>query len=275
MRLIELLHQTWKVPQAYGSFHIIYTVIFVALSIFFSILFRKNKDKLFKIFLLACWLTLVVFEILKLVMNFTTIEEGKVIVEFDAACLGYQFCSLPLYCLPVVVFAKEGKIKDAFVFFLATYCLAAGIIVFVWPHTLFCGTIFSDHRTLIHHGIQLMTGFVLLVRYFDKFNLKDLFRSALLFIGFVMIARFLNEALTNSSLKGAANVDYFFISPYHADEFPIFGNIKQMIPNNLFTLGYILGFTLIAFIIFSVPVLITRKWQCYKINKVNEETIRN
>ena len=275
MKFIELLHETWEMPKPYESFHIIFMVIFLGLSIFFSILFRKNKDKSFKVFLFISWFIIAVLEILKLVLNFTTIEEGKVIVEFEASCLGFQFCSLPLYCLPVVVFAKEGKIKDAFVLFLATYCLAAGIIVFIWPNTLFSGNIFLDFRTLIHHGIQLMTGIVLLVRYFDKFNLKNLLQSSLLFTCFVMLARYLNELFFNTNFKGSADVDFFFISPHHEDIFPVFGNIKQLIPNNLFTLGYILGFSLIALIIFIVPVVITRKWECLKINNVNEENSRN
>lgn len=272
MRFLELLHKSWEMPKPYEAFHIIFIAIFLSLSIFFSITFRKNRDKLFKVFLFTCWLVLAVLEIFKLVINFTTIENEKVIVDFIPANLGFQFCSLPIYCLPVVIFAKEGKIKDIFVLFLATYCLAAGLIAFVLPQTLFCGNIFLDYRTLIHHGIQLMSGIVLLVRYFDNFNLRNLFKTTILFVIFVMLARFLNEAFHNSNFSGAADVNFFFISPHHEDVFPLFGNIKQMIPNNIFTLGYIVGFTLIAFIVFAIPVLITRKWKCFNINIVNEES---
>lgn len=270
---MESLHQSCEIPVEYGSFHLAWLISFLVLSVICSIIFRKAKDKYLRIFLGILWVIMVVFECLKLTINFTIITDGQTSFEFSPSSLSFQFCSLPLYFLPVVIFKKDGKIRDIFAIFLGTYGLIAGLCVYFFPSTVFSELLFINYQTMIHHGIQLLTGFVLLVRYFDKVNLKIIGKTFLLFFLTVMGARLINE-LFHSYFPTDETVDFFYISPYTEREFPLIKNFKQLVPNCVFTMGYIAGFTFLASIFYGVPAFIYKKWFCFK-HKNNENREQN
>lgn len=263
MKFLESLKQFTELPTPYGSFHLAFFIPLILLCFICAFLFRKCKEKYFRIFIAALWIIMVVMECIKLVVDNTAIENEKVIFTFYPSALSFQFCSLPLYFLPVVAFAKNGKIRDVFILFLGTYGLMAGLVVYLFPSTIFSETLYINYQTMIHHGIQLLTGFVMLIRNFDRFNLKVFFKNFVLFFFTVMGARLLNE-LFHSYYPQDISVDFFYISPYTVREFPVFGNVKQLVPNSVFVFGYIFGFTFLAFAIYAIPALFARKWNCFK-----------
>ena len=266
MKLIEFLSKTCEIPLPYGTFHLIFLSIFFGASIIGAIIFRKGKEKSLRIFIGVLWVVMVVMEIFKLIRNNFYIQDNTVVFGFAPNCLSYQFCSLPLYFLPVVVFAKEGKLRDTFSLFLGTYGLIAGLSVFIFPETVFDEFLFSNYQTMIHHGIQVLTGFVLLVRYYDKYNLRMFFRTFVLFYLTVLLAQFLNELLP-AYFPECTSIDFFYISPKTIREFPIIGNLKQQILNCSFVLGYIGVFSFVSFLTYIIPSLISFNKKCFSIKK--------
>lgn len=245
MKFYEMFTIMGELPQPYGSFHLCWFIGVFVVGFALSFLLRKRSDKTLRIVIGVLWFIMFSLEIIKLIGNNSHMENGQVIGNFDPSTLSFQFCSLPIYFLPVVAFARKGKTRDIFAFFLGTYGFIAGLVTYVFPSTIFSDAVFFNYHTFIHHGIQIITGLILLIRYFDKMSVKDLFRTFVLFFITVIGARLLNE-LMHGYYPNNLNVDYFYLSPYTEREFPVVGNIKQIAPYPAFVLGYIVSFTFLS-----------------------------
>lgn len=245
MKFFEMFTIMGELPQPYGSFHLCWFIGVFIVGFALSFFLRKRSDKTLRIVIGVFWFIMFSLEIIKLIGNNSSIENGRVIWNFDPANLSFQFCSLPIYFLPIVAFARKGKTRDIFAFFLGTYGFIAGLVTYIFPSTIFSEAVFFNYHTFIHHGIQIITGLILLIRYFDKMFVEDLLRTFVLFFITVIGARFLNE-LMHGYFPNNTGVDYFYLSPYTEREFPFFGNLKQIVQYPTFVLGYIVSFSFLS-----------------------------
>lgn len=97
--------------------------------------FGNASDKFVRRLAAVLWIIMVVFEIGKQLIYGFNVEDGRLVWDYEWYAFPFQFCSSPLYILPFVAFAKDGKIRDSAMLFLATFSLFAGICVYVIPAT--------------------------------------------------------------------------------------------------------------------------------------------
>ena len=261
---------TGELPQPYGSFHFCWYIGVLLVGFILAFFLRKRSDKVLRIVIGTFWFVMFSLEIIKLVGLNSAMENGNIISTFDASSLSFQFCSLPIYFLPVVAFARKGKVRDVFAFFLGTYGLVAGLVAYSLPSTIFSENVFSNYHTFIHHGIQIITGLILLIRYIDKVNSKTVLNTFVLFFLTVIGSRFLNE-LMHSYYPNNESIDYFFLSPYTQREFPVIGNIKQIVPFPVFMMGYIVSFTFLTSFFYTIPTIIIVGINLMRMKKESKE----
>ncbi|MBR2024679.1 MAG: YwaF family protein, partial [Clostridia bacterium] len=157
-RILNLLEATMETPTNFGWFHLMFVVIVILTTIFLCVKFRDCDDKIFRRIALISWIVIVALEIYKQIIFSYNYDNGVVTWDYQWYAFPYQFCSTPLFTLPFVIFLKDGKIRDAFILYMSTFSLFAGLAVFAYPNDVFIDTIGINIQTMVHHGLQIVFG---------------------------------------------------------------------------------------------------------------------
>lgn len=249
-KILYILDSEMTSPTNYSWFHILFLLIVIGCTIFLCIHFKDCTEKTFNKIMLISWIVIVVLEIYKQIIF--TFEYSDGVVEWDYAWYSfpYQFCSSPIYVLPFIIFLKEGKLKDAFISFMSTFVLFAGIAVMLYPNDVFCATIGINIQTMIHHGLQVVLGIFCIVYNRDKYDLQYGLKALYVFIPIIVIAMILNISVYH--IFQANNIDdtfnMFYISPYFDCTLPVLSLIYPKVPYIVFLFIYVIGFSIINFI---------------------------
>lgn len=251
-RIISFLDETMSTPQSYGWFHIMFICIVVIFTILFVKIFKNSDDKKIKKIILIWWAILLILEIYKqLVFSFNVVD-GMAVWNYAWFVFPFQFCSTPLYILPLIFFLKKSKYRDAIITFAATFSLFAGVVVLIYPNDVFSVYVGINIQTMIHHGSQVILGVFFFIRNVYKNNVRELFKGCIVFVVFVFIALLLNIVIFNyfqaNGIDQTCNL--FFISPYFDCTLPVFSILYQKIPYVIFLGLYMISFTLAAILIF-------------------------
>jgi hypothetical protein len=252
---MELLKSIFKVfaaegemPQNYDSYHFMWIGIALAFTVFMVCAFKNLDDKGVRRFAGAFWITLVVLEILKQLIFSIYISDGELVWDYAWYNFPFQFCASPLYVLPIIAFAKDGKFRDAAITFIATFSTFAGICVYVFPNDVFCHFTFVNAQAMFHHGVQVFFGIYLAFRYRDRMNLKNLLGATAVFSSLAGIAMILNEVvyqyLSSNGMGDTFNM--YFISPHFDCTLPVLSIVHDLVPYPVFLCIYIFGFMLCA-----------------------------
>ena len=248
-RLYEILHTMVEVPQSYGPYHLTCVALVILTAIILISTLKNAKDKTVRIITAIVWIVMVLFEIGKqLLFSVHMDASGAFIWDYRWHYLPFQFCSSPLYILPFVAFAKEGKLRDAAIVFLATFSFFAGTCVMVFPGDVFLWYDFINVQTMVHHGIQIFFGAYLAFRYRDKLNFKNLVKATAVFTILCIIALALDVAAYHLfpiwDIPEIFNM--FFISPYLPCTLPVLSEVYKLVPYPAFLCIYVFGFMLCA-----------------------------
>ena len=100
-------------------------------------------------------LSLLFFEILKQVIY--TLQAG----HYQWYAFPFQFCSVPIYLVPLALLIRNEKIKTALYNFLSFYVLLAGLIVMFYPGDVFTTDVVINFQTMIHHMSMVLIGFAI------------------------------------------------------------------------------------------------------------------
>lgn len=259
-RFVELLSIEMPNTQSpYGWFHIMMLVLTVTVTVSLCIKQRNCSDLQFRKILLILWVMLMLFEGYKqLVSPFSSVG-GQAVWEYNLNDIPYQFCSSILYCLPPIIFLREGCVRDAFMAFSVTFVFLAGFMVMIYPDQL------KDDRaigicvqTMVHHGTQVLVGAFIAVRQRARINIEFFIKGLAVFGGFISVALILNAILSPSAI-GGETINFFYISPYHSCPLPILSEVRESLPWGAFLFIYIVGFILLAALIAFVFYLITKR----------------
>lgn len=245
-------------PEPFGVFHLVTVAAIVALSLVLCLFFANAKKKTFRAIILTIWAIMLLFEIVKIVaFSVYEAEDGSAVWEPIWNMVPLQLCSTPLYTLPLIALLKDGKVRDAFVAFTATFTMFGGIAVMVYPFTVFSQRLFLSIQTMEHHGLQIVSS-VYLVAYFRKrFSFRFFLRALPVFYGFVAIVlayNFLAPLVTDQP------INMFFMSPYHADEVFIVKDLVKVIP-----WGVVLVIFLLLFPVVAVSPVFFAEWGIIKL----------
>ncbi len=246
-----------EMPRAYGVFHTVSICIILSLSLV-AIFFRKRiTEKFIAHSMLWSGIIMLVFEIYKqIVMSYRPANDTW---SYPWYIFPFQFCSTPIY-LTFIAFAlykfnKKEPFK-AFTAFLGTYSLIGAIVVlFVGTNSVFSPIIGVSVQTMVHHGIMFILAVMILVSGTVSYNLKTAFNAYKIFCVLVVMALFLNRIYGDGT-----KFDMFYLAPESDFVYPVFNNLfGGRLPHFVYVIGYIILFTLGAFLIIGIGRAFTRK----------------
>ena len=254
-KIYNVLDYQINAPSAYGPFHLA-SILIVAL--FLLLAFKNCDEKTERKIAMIFWIIIVVLEIYKQLDYSISFDEGKLVWDYRWFIFPFQFCSTPLYALPFIIFSKSKKVREAFISFIGTYSLFAGLAVFAYPNDVFISTLGIDIQTMVHHGSQVVLGIYFAVKRFASENppkKKNWFLSATaVFSGFVITAMLMNIIVYN--ILRACSIDetfnMFYISPYFNCTLPVLSSIDPLVPYPVFLCIYIFGFAFVAFLVLTI-----------------------
>ena len=255
-KIVYLLQAEMEEPTVLSSFHIMAVVFTLLFTVGACIWFvKKPNEKALRRFIFVCWLIMAAFEIYKqVVFAFDyNVETGVVTWDYEWYSFPFQFCSTPLYLFPFVALLKDGKVRNSIIAFLSTFALAGGLIVMAYPGTVFIPMIGINIQTMVHHGLQLTIGVLLVVFYRKKLNFKTFLTGIIVYGVIISIAMALNLLVP---LGVDETFNMFFISPKYECELPLLNVVYDKTPYMVFFLIYLIGFILIALIVFGILKLV-------------------
>lgn len=266
-KIIYALQKTMECPTNYGWFHIMFILIFVIGTIFLCIYFKDCSNKTLNIILFILWCIVFVLELYKQIEFSFSYNNGVKEWDYQFYAFPFQLCSTQLYILPFIFLLKEGKIRNAMVAYLMTFSFFGGLVVFIYPNDVFVETIGINIQTMIHHGIQILLGVFLYVRFRKSVDFKFYLKGIIVFLCLLITAFILNIVVHNI-LKCFGNdetFNMFYIGPYHDCSLPILSIIYPKVPYSIFFIIYMLGFILVTYIIYiietSIYKLVLKKYE--------------
>lgn len=252
-KILAFLDGRMTEPTLYGWFHWLCLFILVGACALVILKARKLSDKQFDIFLGVTSGILIAFEIYKQLNHAYNPSEDT--WEFNWRVFPFQFCSTPMYVMLAAVLIKKQSVREVLYAFLGTYGLFAGAAVMLYPNTVFTDTIGINVQTMIHHGAMVVVGILLYITGKLPLSQKNALRGAPVFVVLVTLALIFNI------LYGEfGNPDYsfnmFFISPYESCELPVFDTLYEVLPYPIFLSLYIVGFTIAAYLMSLLAILV-------------------
>lgn len=252
--LYNLANTTMNTPTNYDPFHLMWVGIVILTSILLVCFFKRQSDKGVRIMAGSLWGLMVVLEIIKQLLFSISLVDGQFVWDYQWYAFPFQFCSSPLYVLPIVAFFKDGKLRDAAITFLATFSLFAGLCVYVFPNDVFISTTFINYQTMIHHGTQVFFGAYLAFRYREKMTFKNLVWATAIFSALASLAMAMDIGAHHLFPMWGIDETFnmFYISPYYECTLPLLSMVYAAVPYPVFLCVYIFGFMICAGLIMLI-----------------------
>ena len=253
-KIVYALSATMERPTLFGTWHIVSLTLAILLAAFMVWKFKDCSDKTLRRVLLVFWVIIVLLEVYK--QTVFSMHSDGITAEWDYQwyAFPFQFCSTPMYLLPILIFAKEGKFRNAVVAYMATFSLFAGLAVMIYSTDVFIEIIGINIQTMVHHGFQFVIGVFLVAHNRHHLNKRFFAWCMIVFSSLAFIALAANIIVHNVFLAVGINETFnmFFISPYHNCTLPILSAIYPLVPYPVFLLIYILGFALVSALVYTI-----------------------
>lgn len=225
--IYKLSQITMDEPLAWGEFHWEFLVWVAVICTVVGIIIGRASDKFFRFAICAFWLVMLFGEVLKQITTGLTMVDGEIIYKYDWAFFPFQLCSTPLYVLPVLSFLKDGRIRDYAASYIIGFGLIGGLAVYLVPDSVFCEYWFSNMHSMIHHGIQIITGIMTAVWYKNRITKRFFFKGCAVFAVMFTVAMLLNTVFYKylieiGQLAEGDTFNMFLISPYVDFDIPVF-----------------------------------------------------
>ena len=205
-RFIEATAWTMEKPKAYGSFHLIFTFVGLAVCVLLAYLLRHTGKKGNRIVLVSAGVFLMITEVYKQFFYYYHIGGGS----YQWWIFPFQLCSVPMYLCVIAPFLKEGKLQEMMYKFMTTFNLLGGLMAFIEPsgivHEYWTLTLhaFIWHMMLIFIGIYLIAS-----GRFAKTG-KDYWHATFTFIALCAVAFSINLIFRDVS---GGSINMFFVGP--------------------------------------------------------------
>ena len=254
IEFLKILSATMNTPDDYGWFHLLFIFLFIIITFVICFYFKDSNTKTFNNITLIVFCIMFTLEIYKQIVLSYSITNDTITWDYNWYNFPFQLCSSPLYILPLIVLIKNENIKEMLIFFISTFSLAGGLIVFIYPNDVFISIIGINIQTMIHHGLQISLGIYYMMYYRKKLNINLWAKSINVFIILVIISLFLNITMYHilNTLQISDVFNMYFISPYFPCTLPILSTLYDKLPYILFLLIYIVGFIIASFIIYYI-----------------------
>ncbi|MBE6124675.1 MAG: hypothetical protein E7184_04020 [Erysipelotrichaceae bacterium] len=236
-KFLHLLEASMPEPTFLGWFHLFcLTIMFGSCFFIYKNKETLNKEKINKILFLI-GIALIIGETYKQLINSFNYNDGNPYYEYNWTRFPFQFCSTPIYLIPLAVILKKGKIYDTILCFLATFSVFGGLSVMIYPTNVFGTTIGTNIYTMLLHASMVFVGFTLLISKSVELNYKTIKKGSIIFIIILIIALILN--ISYHFIGDSSNsFNMFYISPYEKSTFPVLGWMHNKLPYIFILLTY-------------------------------------
>lgn len=232
MKFLEWTYVTIEQPKAWSLVHIL-----VLLLVFMGVLIaikvaKKVNDKQGNLIVFSTGVFLIAIETYKQFFYTFIYYEGTYGWEY----FPYQFCSVPMFLAVLLPFLKEGKVKKAGYYFLATQGAAAGLGILFFPDAIFSGNLSMLIHTSLWHGLQGIIG--IFIGVWQKFGSshKELYGGAIVCAVIFILALIFNIVGYHTLGPKGYKIHALQISPYYESTLYVFDDIIRY---TNFTIGYI------------------------------------
>ncbi len=250
---VVALSKEQDVPPMYGSYHLFWLGV-VAVSILVVFLFgrlcSRRHDGVFRAFTLLLGVALLLFEAYKqLIYSYNaSTDEWKYLWKY----FPFQFCSTPMYVLPVIACLKENRLRNALCSYLATYGFVAGLVVMLYPETVFSVSIGVNIQTMFHHGSMLVYAVYLLASKRVAPTIETVLSAFPVFFLLCSIAMAMNLAYGDGE-----NFNMFFIAPDAMPPVPILEKMFSNLPHGVYLFSYLVFFTFASCLVALIARVLT------------------
>lgn len=267
--LEKVLWATMPLPPLYGWFHLLMAGLFVAGCALVVVFRKKIDERRFRILTGALLGVMVALEIVKqIVLGFGSLRGDT---NYAWYVFPFQFCSSPYYVWPFVLFVKNERVKKCLYAFVGTYSMFGGLVNMIYPGDILTVFPWINIQTMIHHGSMMLLGVAAYACGLIECKPKAILDATIIFGGLLVVAMILNESMV--SVVNGQTFNMFFISRHYPCSLPILslfwtGSAEtSLVPYPVFLMIYILGFMLIATILWAIPQGIA--WMAKKVSKTN------
>ncbi|MBR7123208.1 MAG: YwaF family protein [Oscillospiraceae bacterium] len=248
--LISATSWEMEVPKAYGTFHILFTVIGFAVCVLLAWRLRKVGDAGNKIVLLSVGLFLLISEVYKqLFYSFYLSDNTYVWWIFP-----FQLCSVPMYMCLIAPLLKPGKLQRYMYNFMMIYNLLGGAISFTEPSGLLHPYWTLTLHALIWHMLIVFVGLYLAFSGRGGKTMADYRCATVTYLCLCVLAFAINLLLRDIS-NGSVNM--FYVGPSNSPII-VFKQISEHFGWYFSTALYIPAMCLGAYVCF-LPIYLTEK----------------
>jgi hypothetical protein len=259
-KFLHILQVEMETPQTLGVWHLCSFALMIALCVLAAWRLRDASDKTVRRILFVAWLLLFLTEAYKQLVFTLHVNDGVASWSYAWYAFPFQFCSSPLYVLPLAALLPNGRLRDAVLAFLATFSFFAGLAVMVYPGDVFIGMIGINIQTMLHHGSQVAIGALLVAHNRRRYTRGFVLRGIPVFLAMACIALIADIAAYHILLANSSDhvFNMFYISPYFISELPVFNTIQEAVPYPLFLASYVVGLMLGSVVIMGIALAIQR-----------------
>ncbi len=254
-KIIYLLSYKTEKPAPYGSFHLIFSLILVLLTLLICFKYRNSSDTTMRLISFIFWFIVLVLEIYKQIVYSFNYDGEKVYWKYKFYAFPFQLCSTELYVLPFIFLLKNGKFRDSLMAYMSTFSLLGGLAVYISPQSVLTSYLGVSIQTMIHHGSQILLGVYFFVYNRKKATFRYFLSSIWVFLVFVVTAIILNEigylVISINHLENQ-RFNMFYMSPYYPDSIEILKPFTHALHPVIFIIGYSSALILGSFICYII-----------------------
>ena len=249
--IIELVNTETAEPRVLGILHLSFIFAVLCVTVFFCVKLCDVSDATFRRVIGGAFFVMLTLEILKQVFSSMSVSDGEIVYGYVWSAFPFQLCSTPLYVLPMLAFLPDGKLRDCVASYTMTFALAGGLVTYIFPKTILTGRMIINVQTLIHHGLQIITGVYTAAYYRRKIDRRFFLGGVSVFAVVFAIANFLNTVgyklfVSLGIMSDGEAFNMFYISPRADQTVPILSDFFNWFHPIVFIAGYFVVLTLSA-----------------------------
>ncbi len=234
-------------PQLYGNVHLLSLLLIAILNSAVFICLKNRKEKTLIEILHYLGLFMVLMEIFKQWFCFVYVFHGELNLWF----FPWQLCSMAMYCSLIVIYIRKEKLQNAFLVFLASFSLFAGIVALALPYDMLRDQVILTVHSFIYHGLIVTEAFIALLVL--KQRKKAGFLPAIsLFLGMAFIAMIINgiSHLIFNDIHVEPNM--FYITLSYPSTQPVFHEIALALGIPAEIIIYLSAIILCSYVVWKI-----------------------
>lgn len=229
-------------PPYYGTFHLTFTFVGIAVCILLAYFLRKTGEKGNRVVLLSTGLFLILTEIYKQIFSYYILGNGS----YQWGKFPFHLCSVPMYLCVIAPFLPKGRVRDGMYYFMTTFNLLGGLMAFIEPSGITHPYWFMTMHAYIWHMTLIFIGAYLIASGRFAKTMKDYRFAVVCFVILCAVAFGINLAAWKVSDGG---INMFFVGPRNSS-LVVFKQISERFGWYVSTLLYIPTVCLGAFLVF-------------------------